>query len=157
METHENSLSLIKTHRNSWRLMEFQWVLCRLMHSSGSEHSGLKVTAWLILTSLTPHGWAASRLSILAHLAKIAWILYTYFCIFESNTLAQCLKSTQKGNIGPKMNFKSGKNGFDLWFGHIVAYHLPISQLYKCCLGWEMIWFVTEVYLVNCKKSNFSA
>ena len=26
----------------------------------------------------------------------------------------QCLKSTQKGNIGPKMNFKSGKNGFDL-------------------------------------------
>ena len=27
---------------------------------------------------------------------------------------AQCLKSTQKGNIGSKMNFKRGKNGFDL-------------------------------------------
>ena len=29
-------------------------------------------------------------------------------------SVTQCLKSTQKGNIGPKMNFKSGKNGFDL-------------------------------------------
>ena len=33
------------------------------------------------------------------------------------------------------MNFKSGKNGFDLWFGHIAAYHLPISQLLKVLSG----------------------
>ena len=51
---------------------------------------------------------------ITALITTLTLLTYVSSTTHSEHLFAQCLKSTQKGNISPKMNFKSGKNGFDL-------------------------------------------